>query len=98
MDEKIITIEKEGKTIFDFSVYEPKIQSLFLDIKEKQDLFFKENGRYFQTLKTGDISGKESLVDFSRKAIDEEKEIPAIEFNDTLPFEIQIDKHFNPET
>lgn len=75
-----------------FKEYETKINSLVDKIKSAQDKFKTDNGKYFQSLKTGGNT-LEVIPEMVKKALDEKKEVPVITVTDKMPFEIEIHIH-----
>jgi hypothetical protein len=77
-----------------FTEYEKQINNLVEKIKITQEKFRTDNGKYFQSLKTGNKS-IEVIPEMAKKASDEKKEVPVIEVIDKIPFQIEIVEHQN---
>lgn len=75
-----------------FTKYETKINSLVDKIKTAQGKFKTDNGRYFQSLKTGNKT-IEVIPEMTKKVLDEKKTVPTIEVTDKFPFEIEVHTH-----
>lgn len=75
-----------------FKEYETKINNLVDKIKSSQTKFKIDNGKYFQSLKTGN-KVLEVIPEIAEKASDEKKEAPVVDVVDKLPFEVEIHTH-----
>ena len=78
-----------------FTEYETKINNLVDKIKSAQSKFKTDNGKYFQSLKTGNKT-VEVIPEMAKKALDEKKEVPVITVTDKMPFEIEIHEYQAP--